>query len=137
MAHQFRTYLDDFLEAWYTSNLSELSEFLCKDYQAREIAENQIIDFGYEQSIQGWEEGFRFVKENNHQWLLEEVSITPLRHDEQLVVISATIIVQGKPLDTANLFFNTFKKVEKNDWKLVRSYIETGIPLEFLKFDRS
>jgi len=53
-----------------------------------------------------------------------------LRVDETLVIISATMILQGRSLDTANLFFQTFKKDTYNGWKLIRSYIEAGIPVD-------
>ena len=44
-----------------------------------------------------------------------------------MAVLSATLVIQGKSLETANLFFNTFKKINNIDWKLIRSYIEAGI----------
>ncbi|WP_246096920.1 hypothetical protein [Psychrobacillus soli] len=45
-----------------------------------------------------------------------------------MAILSATLIIQGKSLGTANLFFQTFKKNSINDWELIRSYIEAGIP---------
>ena len=57
------------------------------------------------------------------------VSVLPLRGDETRAIISATIVIQGEGLETANLFFQTFKKYNQGDWKLVRSYIEAGISL--------
>ena len=56
------------------------------------------------------------------------LSTIPLNADETMVIISATMIIQGKSLDTANLFFQTFKNNRSYGWKLIRSYIESGIP---------
>lgn len=128
MNGSFRQFLDRYLEAWRTSSLTELTQVIAKEYQAREITDEEIVDFGYEESINGWEQGFTFVKANNAQWMINEISTIPLRGNEILVVLSATILIKGKSLETSNLFFQTFKQTNKDDWKLVRSYIEAGIP---------
>ncbi|WP_391207213.1 flavoprotein [Psychrobacillus sp. L4] len=127
MENSFRQFLHTYLEVWRTSSLIELKDLISKEYQAREITGGEIVDFGYEESIKGWEEGFNFVKDNRAQWDLNEISILSLNEDEAMAILSATLIVQGKNLETANLFFQTFKKSGDNDWKLVRSYIEAGI----------
>jgi len=54
--------------------------------------------------------------------------ISTLGMDETFVILSATMVIKGKTLETANLFFQTFKRNNISDWKLVRSYIEEGIP---------
>ena len=128
MDNIFRQFLDTYLDVWRTSSLTELKGLISKDYIAREITGEEIVDFGYKESINGWEQGFNFVRENNAQWILNEVSIFPLRVDEKLVILSATIAIKGKSMETANLFFQTFKRNSIGDWKLVRSYIEAGIP---------
>ena len=128
MDNSFSVFLDTYLDVWRTSSLVDLKELISKDYKAREITGNDIVDFGYEESVNGWEQGFNFVKENNAKWNIKVVSILPLREDETMAILSATMIIQGETLGTANLFFQTFKKNSNNDWKLVRSYIEAGIP---------
>jgi len=130
MDNLFRKFLDDFLDAWRTSSLTEIRNLISEDYKGREITGGGIVDFGFEESISGWEQGFNFVKDNNAQWELNEISIIPLRVDEMLVIISATMIIQGKRLNSANLFFDTFKKDSSNNWRLERSYIEAGISIE-------
>ncbi|MEH7238886.1 flavoprotein [Bacillus sp. JJ1562] len=133
MDNQFRKFLDTYLDAWRSSSLNEMGNLISNNYKAREITRGEIVDFEFEESILGWEQGFNFVKENNAQWELNEISIIPLRADEMLVIISATILIQGESLNSANLFFQTFKKDSSNDWKLIRSYIEAGIPIENIK----
>lgn len=133
MDNSFRTFLDTYLDAWRTSSLEELKGLISQSYEAREITSGNIVDFGYEESVNGWEQGFNFVKGNNAQWNIEEISIFPLREGETMVILSATILIQGKSLDTANLFFETFKRNGTDDWKLIRSYIEAGIPTVNLK----
>ena len=128
MNNSFSVFLDTYLDVWRNSSLADLREVISPDYKAREIAGNDIVDFGYEESVNGWEQGFNFAKENNAQWNIKVVSILPLREDETMAILSATMIIQGKTLGTANLFFQTFKKYSHKDWKLVRSYIEAGIP---------
>ncbi|MBS4214251.1 flavoprotein [Neobacillus rhizophilus] len=133
MDNQFRKFLDTFLDAWRSCSLTEISDLISNNYKGREITGGEIVDFEFDESILGWEQGFKFVKENNAQWELNEISIIPLRADEMLVIISATILMQGEGLNTANLFFQTFKKDSSKDWKLIRSYIEAGIPIENIK----
>lgn len=130
MKQSFQFFIEKFLAAWESSSLNELKKFIHIDYKAREVSQGQIIDFGYEQSLNGWEKGFQFVSENNAKWVLEQISTLPLREDERLVIISATLEVDGKQMDTANLFFDTFKMVNDTEWKLVRSYIEAGVTLQ-------
>ncbi|QUG42388.1 flavoprotein [Psychrobacillus sp. INOP01] len=128
MDKTFSLFLNNYLDVWKASSLSELKELISINYEAREITGGDIVDFGYEESVKGWEHGFSFAKENNAQWNINVISILPLRESEIIVVLSATMVIQSKSLDTANLFFQTFRKNSVNDWKLVRSYIEAGIP---------
>jgi hypothetical protein len=127
---EFQTFLARFLDAWSQSSLEELSGMICDSYQAREITSTgEVLDFGYEESIQGWKQGFQFVRERESEWVLKTVSTIPLRDDETMAVISASMIIDGQLLETANLFFDTFKEKD-GEWKLVRSYVEAGIQRE-------
>lgn len=133
MDNTFRIFIDNYLDAWQSSSLSWLKKFISREYKAREITDRDIIDFGLEESIQGWEQGFNFAKENNVKWEINEISNIPLRDDETLVIISVTMVLQGRSLNSGHLFFQTFKKDISDDWKLIRSYIEAGIPLDNIK----
>ena len=128
MDNTFQKFLDMYIDIWRNSSLDELKDLISKDYKAREITGEELVDFGYEESINGWEQGFNFVKENDAEWDLQVISILPLREDEMMTIISATLVIQGTRIDTANLFFQTFKKDSMNKRQLVRSYIEAGIP---------
>lgn len=130
MDNQFREFLNTYLDVWRRSSLTELKDIISIDYKAREISGGEVVDFGYEEAINGWEQGFNFVKENDAQWELNEISILPLRDDETMAILSATLVIEGKSLETVNLFFQTFKRNEENNWKLVRSYIEAGVVKE-------
>ncbi|WP_164669353.1 flavoprotein [Virgibacillus doumboii] len=129
----FRQFLNNYLDVWRNSSLPELKEIISKDYQAREISGGELVDFGYEEAIIGWEQGFKYAKENNNEWDLNEVSIIPLRDNEVMAILSATMVIDGKLLDSVSLFFQTFKLNEDNEWKLIRSYIEAGVPSPNLK----
>ena len=129
MESTFRYFFDNYIENWRRSSLVEFKKVISKDYKAREVSDGSIVDFGYEESIVGWEQGFKFVKENNAEWDLKEVTIIPLNATENMAIISATLISNGKKSESTNLFMQTFKLVENNDWMLVRSYIEARSPL--------
>ncbi|WP_339264337.1 flavoprotein [Solibacillus sp. FSL W7-1472] len=135
MDNSFSIFLDTYLDAWRNSSLVDLKELISQSYEAREITGGDIVDFGYVESLNGWEQGFNFAKENNAQWNIRVVSILPLRKDETMAILSATMVIQGESLKTANLFFQTFKKYNQGDWKLVRSYIEAGISLNDVFFN--
>lgn len=128
MKRTFRMVLDHYLDSWRASSLIDFEPFISKEYTAREItSKGQVIDFGYEESIKGWEQGFHFVKENEAKWVIHELSTLPLREDEIMVILSAGMAIKGNPLATSNLFFQTFKRSDAHNWQLVRSYIEAGI----------
>ncbi len=135
MDNSFSIFLDTYLDAWRNSSLVDLKELISQSYEAREITGGNIVDFGYVESLNGWEQGFNFAKENNAQWNIRVVSILPLRKDETMAILYATMVIQGESLKTANLFFQTFKKYNQGDWKLVRSYIEAGISLNDVFFN--
>lgn len=129
MGNHFREFLNHYLACWRISSLVEMKELISTDYQAREITNGEIVDFGYTESLIGWEQGFNFVEENEAEWNLNEIYSIPLRQDEWLSVISANLTINGKSLDSTNLFFQTFRREHNTDWKLIRSYIEAGIPV--------
>ncbi|MGM8215800.1 flavoprotein [Bacillaceae bacterium W0354] len=131
--NSFRRFFNTYLDIWKRSSLIDMKQIISRDYKAREISNGEIVDFGYEEAITGWEQGFNFIKEGDHKWDLREVSIIPLRQDEVLAIISATLVIDGKKLDHVSLFFQTFKRNENDVWKLIRSYIETGVLKENLK----
>lgn len=128
MNNTFLDFLDTYLGIWRNSSLGDLKELISQEYKAREITNGEIVDFGFEESVNGWEQGFNFAKENDAQWDINIISILPLRADEMMVILSATLVIHGKSLETVNLFFQTFKRNSINEWRLVRSYIEAGIP---------
>ncbi|TYR73953.1 nuclear transport factor 2 family protein [Rossellomorea vietnamensis] len=127
MNMKFESFIEEFTEIWASSDIEKLAALISKDYKAREVTSNgQIVDFGYEESIQGWDQGFQYVKESDSSWILKTMWTSSLREDEVMAVISASMNINGKPLETANLFFDTFKQVD-GKWMLVRSYVEAGV----------
>ncbi|WP_377890966.1 flavoprotein [Alkalihalobacillus sp. R86527] len=133
----FDEFLDEFLESWSQSSIDGVKYKISDSYQAREVtSQSEIYDFGYIESVKGWEQAFTSFKKDGTQWNLKKVSITPLRRNEMLAVIWASISVEGKRSETGNLFFSTFRKGVQGDWKLVRSYIEAGVPQENISTDR-
>ncbi|WP_053216109.1 hypothetical protein [Guptibacillus hwajinpoensis] len=47
-----------------------------------------------------------------------------------LAIIYASIKEDGEQSETGNVFFDTFRKGVQGNWKLVRSYIEAGVPIK-------
>lgn len=134
MSANFSHFLDSYIDSWKKSSLQELKSFISTDYQAREFTNGTIVDFGYEESIAGWEQGFKFIQVSDAQWDLTIGPIYNLRENEIMVTIAAGLIINGKPTATGNLFFQTFQ-ASKDDstWKLVRSYIEAGVTLASIR----
>ena len=132
MTQTFREFFNYYQEVWKTCNFDEMNALISKRYQAREITKDGIVDFGYDESLKGWREAFSFVQSNHGQWDVHEIGVIPLGKDEMMGILSATILMNGKSLQTANLFFETFR-VQNDEWQMVRSYSETGIPAERLK----
>jgi hypothetical protein len=126
MEKSFDCFLEKYLDAWNTSSLDKLKPLISLEYQAREITDGKISDFGYNESISGWEQGFDFVKRNKAEWELTEINRIKIREHEIMAIIVAKLAVDGKNMETCNLFFQTF--AYDFGWKLIRSYIEAGIP---------
>ncbi|ESU33807.1 hypothetical protein G3A_04345 [Bacillus sp. 17376] len=127
MEKSFNRFLDEYLEVLRNSSLPELKLLISREYRAREVTEGKISDFGYDDSIRGWEQGFDFVKGNEARWELTVIDRIKIREHEVMAIILASLVINGKQMETGNLFFQTFT----NDfgWKLIRSYIEAGIPV--------
>ncbi len=126
--------LESYLDAWRRFSLNELQTYISNDYQARESRDGEIVDFGYEQSLEGWAQAFQQLT-GFAEWNLTVHEKINTGENEAIAIISATLEIEGKPLDTANLFFNAFKRnTMQDEWKMVRSYIEAGIPCDQLRF---
>ncbi|TKD72437.1 flavoprotein [Pseudalkalibacillus hwajinpoensis] len=126
----FQEFLDEFLSSWRRSSIDELKSYISESYQAREVtSQSEVYDFHYEESIQGWEQAFHAFEKDGTVWVLEQVAVTPLRRNEMLAIIHASIKVDGEQSETGNVFFDTFRKGVQGNWKLVRSYIEAGVPI--------
>ena len=132
MNNDFRSFLQHFLGIWKSCSLHELKDVISQDYKAREITSEGVVDFGYEESVEGWRQGFSFIKENHAEWDLKELKTFPLKEQEWMAIIWAAPIIKGKAPMNGHLFFDTFKPDNDAGWKLVRSYIETDIPFEHI-----
>ncbi len=125
----FHSFIGEYLSNWKQGNTDYMREVISKDLQAREIREGEAVDFGYEESVQGWAGAFNYFADQDMEWVLTPQSIISLKEDEKMAIVRAAPIIEGKLVPSSNLFFNTFKQDPTlNEWKLVRSYIETGVP---------
>ncbi|WP_064093538.1 hypothetical protein [Rossellomorea aquimaris] len=130
MLTDFNRFFSGFQTAWKRSSIEEMEKLISKEYKAREVTgSSEIVDFGYEESLKGWEQGFEYVKKHQGEWVFLGEKIIPLRENEVMVVFWATIKIGEEMKDSGHLFFDSFKKeTHSSKWKLIRSYIEAGIP---------
>ena len=130
MIDDFHQFFSEFQDVWKRSSVEEMKELISKEYKAREVTgSSEIVDFGYEESLKGWEEGFEYVRKQQGEWLFLGEKVIPLRENEVMVVFWATIKIGDETKDSGHLFFDTFKKeAHSNNWQLLRSYIEAGVP---------
>ncbi|MBH0168061.1 flavoprotein [Fictibacillus sp. 18YEL24] len=129
MKESFDEFFKEYLDSWRLFSLKGIEKVVSPDYTAREIRGKEVYDFGYEESIDGWNHAFNGLRGRNAEWILEDDVIVSLKEDEMLAIIWASLIIDDKPIKTASLFFQTFRW-EQGSWKMVRSYIEAEIPIE-------
>ncbi|GGF13685.1 hypothetical protein GCM10010954_10530 [Halobacillus andaensis] len=128
----FHSFLNHYLKSWRSFSIEEIKKCISNEYQAREAdGHSEIIDFGYQESVEGWEQAFSQLRDHA-EWIINEIGILPLKNNEVMVILSATLLMDEQPLDKASLFFQTFKKDENECWKLIMSYIEAGVPKDHL-----
>lgn len=125
----FHSFLDEYLSNWKQGKTDFMREVISKKFIAREIRDGEPTDYGYEESVEGWAGAFHYFADMDMEWVLTPQSIIPIHENEKVAIIRAAPIIEGKLVPSSNLFFNTFQwNTETNEWKLVRSYIETGLP---------
>ncbi|WP_416731756.1 flavoprotein [Fictibacillus sp. JL2B1089] len=129
MKESFDEFYKEYLDSWRHFSIKGIEKVVSPEYTAREIRGNEVYDFGYEESIDGWNHAFNELRGKNAEWILKDDVIVSLKEDEMLTIIWASLIIEDNPIKTASLFFQTFRW-EKGCWKMVRSYIETEIPIE-------
>ncbi|MGP4074287.1 flavoprotein [Halobacillus sp. K22] len=125
----FYSFLNDYLQNWKQLNSDYMKAVISDDLIAREIRQGEAEDYGFEESVEGWTQTFEYFKDQEMEWVLTTQSIIPLKPNERMVIIRATLTMEGKLVETSNLFFQTFVQDTANhEWKLKRTYVETGIP---------
>ncbi|MCP3029874.1 flavoprotein [Halobacillus sp. A1] len=111
----------------------KIKEMLSESYKAREIAGGDVVDFGYEEALGGWKQGFQFAENQPCTWDLREIAVIPVKDNEVMAIVSADLVMEGDRSQTVSLFFQTFKFTNDHGWRLIRSYIETGVHISNLK----
>ncbi|MDY0395186.1 flavoprotein [Virgibacillus halophilus] len=101
----FEMHWSNIKKAWCHFSLERLDHFIAADYQAREIRDGEIVDFGYEESIKGWREAFAQLEHQNAEWVIKEIAVFSLKEDEVMAVLYATLKIDGNPMKAGNLFF--------------------------------
>jgi hypothetical protein len=129
MKKSFEEFYKGYLDSWRNFSIKGIENVVSPEYTAREIRGKEVYDFGYEESIDGWNHAFKGLRGSNAEWILEDDVILSLKEDEMMAIIWASLIIEDIPIKTASLFFQTFRW-EEGSWKMVRSYIEAEIPIE-------
>ncbi|MCA1009564.1 flavoprotein [Halobacillus halophilus] len=126
--NNFYSFLHEYLHNWKHLNSDYMRSVISEDLIAREIQQGKAEDYGYEDSVEGWSHSFEYFKDQEMEWVLIPQSIIPLKPNERMAIIRATLTMNGKLVETSNLFFQTFAlDPESHEWKLERTYVETGI----------
>ncbi|RNA67963.1 flavoprotein [Alteribacter keqinensis] len=68
MEESLKSSIERFVSAWQQSSLEELSHFISSEYQGREMMGGKLVDFEYRECLEGWRQGFQFVRENDAIW---------------------------------------------------------------------
>ncbi|ARI79000.1 hypothetical protein [Halobacillus mangrovi] len=123
---EFHSFYETFKEGARKHDLGFLKETISDQLVAREIRQDEVIDYSYEDSIEGWKQAFEYFQDKDMIWIYTDHSLTELKENEWLASFWVSIELEGELLDSSNLFFNTYKQ-EKGTWQLVRTYIEAGV----------
>lgn len=122
----FYTFFDQFKQRASAHDLDFLKVTISEDFTAREIRDGDVVDYGVDESVEGWRQAFEYFTDQDMEWLYTDHSVTQIKDNEWLAVFWVSIVLDNKLLPTSNLFFNTFR-YENGAWQLVRSYIEAGV----------
>ena len=122
----FHIFLNRYLSKWKASDLTFMEKVIDDSFLGIEIRDGIISTHEKEESIAGWHQAFDYFKGKEMEWILTPISLLPLNEKEVMAIIRATMTLEGILIDTSNLFFQTFKRKD-SEWKLIRTYEETGI----------
>ncbi|MCA0972460.1 flavoprotein [Halobacillus litoralis] len=122
----FYTFFETFKERARKHDLGFLKEVIAEEFIAREIRDGEHMDYGREESVEGWRQAFEHFEGQDMNWIYTNHSVTQTKADEWMAVFWVSVVIAGEPLPASNLFFDTFR-YEDETWKLVRSYIEAGV----------
>ena len=62
MNNDFRSFLQHFLGIWKSSSLHELKDVISKDYKAREITSEGVLDSGMRNPLKVGDKGFHLSR---------------------------------------------------------------------------
>lgn len=122
----FSTFYESFKDRARSQDLAFLKETIAEDLIAREIRDGEVVDYGYEESIEGWKQAFDHFENMDMTWVYTDHSMTQTKDKEWIVSFWVSIVLDGEPIPNSNLFFDTFQQTDEG-WKLIRSYIESGV----------
>ncbi|MFP7479385.1 hypothetical protein [Terribacillus saccharophilus] len=122
----FHTFLQQYLSSWKAANLDFMKIVIDESFKGIEIRDGIASTHGKEASVTGWSQAFTYFKDKDMEWILSPTTILPLNENEMMAIIRATMTLEGKLIDTSNLFFQTFSS-KSGEWKLIRTYEETGV----------
>lgn len=122
----FPTFIKGYLTKWKAADLDFMEKVIDNSFNGIEIRDGIASTHGKEASVTGWSQAFTYFKDKDMEWILSPISILPLNENEMMAIIRATMTLEGKLIDTSNLFFQTFTW-KSGEWKLIRTYEETGV----------
>ncbi|SNZ14172.1 hypothetical protein SAMN05421503_2252 [Terribacillus aidingensis] len=117
----FHVFINQYLAKWKTADVEFIADVIDEAFQGVEVRDGILSHYGKELSVTGWKQAFAYFEDKKMEWVLTPISILSLNDREIMAIIRATMTLDGKLIETSNLFFQTF--TNKNGmWKLIRTY---------------
>ncbi|WP_175074942.1 hypothetical protein [Terribacillus sp. AE2B 122] len=122
----FHSFINRYLSKWKAADLIFMEIVIDETFQGIEVRDGVTSTHGKEASVAGWKQAFEYFKDKEMEWILTPITILPLNSKEVMAIVRATMTLEGKLINTSNLFFQTFRR-KNGEWKLIRTYEETGV----------
>lgn len=124
--------MNRYQDAWNNCDANRMELFCAQDLRVRwAYPGHQISDWGFHEACAGWRQAFELYEGRSPRWSFHLISMTQVSEKEAMAMYWVTFELDGKPTKEANLFIETFRR-ELTDWQLIRSYVESSIPRQYV-----
>jgi hypothetical protein len=103
----FHVFIKHYLAKWKSADIKFIEEIIDETFQGVEVRDGSLSHYEKELSVTGWKQAFAYFKDKKMEWVLTPISILSLNDRETMAIIRATMTLDGKLIETSNLFFQT------------------------------